>query len=94
MSSTKMERGAKRLISGRELSILKYIADRSEADVDRLTVEVSEIVCGCDIRDSDEVWRALYTLEGKCLVEPEPRGDFTSHQWKITDIGKKALDLV
>ena len=45
------------------------------------------------IKDNDEVLRALYTLEGRSLVSPEPPGSFTSNVWKITEIGIKAFTL-
>ena len=56
--------------------------------------EVSELSQDTGIRDNDEILRALYTLEGKRMVSPEPDGDFTSNQWQITDTGRKALQFV
>ena len=93
MAQEKVQRGMKRVISNREFSVLKYLNDQSEMLKDRITVEVTDIAMGSGVRDSDEVLRALYTLEGKSFVQPEPAGDFTSSQWRITDVGKKAVEL-
>ena len=93
MDAGKKQSGQRRMISSREMTVLKYLKDQSAALRDRMTIEVTEIASGCGLRDSDEVLRALYTLEGKSLVEPSPAGDFTSSHWKITDVGRKAFDL-
>lgn len=79
------------LISLMELKILRSLTERRPGGED--TKEVGEIAILSGIKDNDEVLRALYTLEGKSLVRPEPAGDFTSDYWKITDIGMKALTL-
>ena len=57
-------------------------------------LEITEISCMTGIRDSDEILRALYTLEGKNLVSPEPKGDFTSNQWIITETGVRAVGML
>ncbi len=79
-------------ISSSELVILRHLGD-SNAARDRRITEITEISVTTGIRDNDEVLRALYTLEGKNLVEPEPKGDFTSNRWQITDVGLRALQL-
>ena len=83
----------KALFSQVEYSVLKYLSNRRHGNVEG-PIEIGEISSTTGIRDSEEVLRALYTLEGKSLVEPEPRGDFTSNIWQITDIGVRALGLV
>lgn len=75
-------------ISTNELAVLGCLST-----INNPSAEITEIVSGTGIRDSDEVLRALYTLEGKSLVSPFPEGDFTSNQWKITNFGLKALRL-
>jgi hypothetical protein len=82
----------KDLFSQVEFSVLEYLRDR-KAQVPS-TSEVTEISSNTGIKNNDEVLRALYTLEGKSLVSPEPRGDFTSNIWQITDIGIRALHVI
>jgi DNA-binding MarR family transcriptional regulator len=86
--------GRKNVISSKELAVLKCLKERAEESKDRTLANISEISTKCGIRDSDEVVRALYTLEGKSLVQPEPIGDFTSTFWKITPIGQRALEVL
>ena len=86
------ERVKQNLFSDVEVSVLKNLAPTSSQE--NITLEVTDIVTKSGIKDSDEVLRALYTLEGKSLVQPYPAGDFTSNSWKITDVGIKALDLM
>jgi len=76
---------AKKLISEDEASVLKYMVAKNTK-----TVTVSDITVATKL-DADTVLRALYTLEGKNIVSPEPEGDFTSKDWKVTVIGKKAM---
>lgn len=87
LSTSKIQRGPKRVISGREEQILKFLSSGAS------TFEVSQICEACGVRDTDEIVRALFTLEGKSLVEPNPPGDFTSSQWRITPVGTRALGL-
>lgn len=56
--------------------------------------DVMQIAVKAGVSDSEEVLRALYTLEGRCLVRPSPEGDFTSNFWEITDIGIKACAVL
>jgi hypothetical protein len=86
-----LERTIKELVSRTELSILCYLQERSIKESN--SIEISEIASQVGIRDKDDVIRALYTLEGKCLVEPFPVGDFTSSSWKITSHGLKAAEI-
>ena len=88
-AAVKVQRGHQRVISGREYQILRFLSSTTESS----TYEVGQITEGCGIRDTDEIVRALYTLEGKSLVEPDPLGDFTSSHWRITQVGKRALGL-
>lgn len=77
-----------------ELTVLSILEEKRSEATDKLTGEISELVARTGIRDSDEILRALYTLEGKMMVSPEPQGDFTSNKWFITDQGLKALHFV
>ena len=47
-----------------------------------------------EIKDRDSVLRALYSLEGKHLVRPEPKKDLTSRLWVITDFGINTVELL
>ena len=87
-----MNRAPKNIISGHEVAVLNCLSERISSESQ--TIEVSEISYSTGIRDSDEILRALYTLEGKSMVAPLPRGDFTSNHWLITEMGKKALTMV
>lgn len=80
-------------ISHLELDVLRCLCSR-KGGKDVSPADISEISFTTGIKDNDEVLRALYTLEGKNLVEPEPRGDFTSNVWQITSIGIRALGLL
>ena len=79
----------KNIISSNELRILEFLHRRSESDCS--VAEIGEISVNAGITDSDETVRALYTLEGKSLVQPNPIGDFTSDRWQITLSGSRAL---
>ena len=81
-------------ISEREVTVLRCLSSKQLSPADVNSAEVSEIAYAIGIRDNDEVLRALYTLEGKSLVSPEPEGDFTSNNWQITTLGQKALYLL
>ena len=56
--------------------------------------EISELSSLSGIKNNEEVQRTLYILEGRSLVQPEPKGDLTSSQWSITAVGVKALDFI
>lgn len=81
------------MFSARELGVLKCLNDLT-GKAPGSTIEITEIGFACQIRDSDEVLRALYTLEGKALVEPDPPGDLTSSRWRITPIGMRAVSTM
>lgn len=81
-------------ISELELTVLRCLSARLLSLAEVQAADISEIAYAVGIRDSDEVLRALYTLEGKSLVTPDPEGDFTSNNWRITDLGKRALYLL
>lgn len=93
-TSSSKQRVKKNLISRTELVVLRMLRERNAAVDTAVTTEVTDIALSTGIRDNDEVWRALYSLEGKSLVTPQPAGDFTSHHWQITDIGQKAVELL
>ncbi len=78
-----------KIISQRELSVLKVLRERQSLQTS--TSDIGEIATQSGIRDNQEVQRALYLLEGKNFVKPDPEGDFTSNRWRITDVGMKAL---
>ncbi len=82
------------IISDKELAVLCCLSERQVVSKERVTTDLSEISFTTGIRDNDEVLRALYTLEGKSLVAPEPKGDFTSANWQITANGLKAVEIV
>ena len=88
------ERVKQNLFSEIEVTVLKNLAPHTVGPQDEFSLEVAELAGKSGVKDSDEVLRALYTLEGKSLVQPFPAGDFTSNNWQITDIGLKALDLM
>ena len=81
-------------ISQSEFAVLSCLNSGIIAQESRLTIEITEISCTTGIKDNDEILRALYTLEGKNLVTPEPPGDFTSNHWQITEGGKQALRIL
>ena len=74
-----------------ELVVLQFL---QEGRSKKGTFEISEIGAGIGLNDNDEILRALYTLEGRSLVTPDPEGNFTSKNWKITDDGVKALNFL
>ena len=82
------------LLSDSELSVLTYLRARRITAKEATIIELSEISLSTGIRDTDEVLRALYTLEGKNLVTPDPVGDFTSPRWQITDGGLRAFEML
>lgn len=81
-------------ISEREVTVLRCLGVKKQTPINVNSAEISEIAYAIGTRDNDEVLRALYTLEGKNLVSPEPEGDFTSNNWQITTLGQKALHLL
>ena len=88
------ERVAKNILSPRENAVLKALRDLAAAGRGSTPIELSEIGQQIGLRDNDEVLRALYTLEGKSLVEPDPPGDLTSLRWRITPTGMKAAEVL
>lgn len=89
-----MERVKENLFSQTEVTVLKCLCNRQQSQEDTDTTDITELSSSTGIRDNEEVLRALYTLEGKSLVEPHPPGDFTSTSWRITGTGVKALTLL
>jgi hypothetical protein len=84
----------KNIISQQEFAVLATLRNKTEDQTEQNTSEINEISANTGIDDNDEVLRALYTLEGKSFVKPEPPGSFTSNIWRITDAGVKALAVV
>ena len=82
------------LVTQTEFAVLEYLKQKSEVEIENKTIDLSEISSYTKLRDKDDVIRALYTLEGKSLVQPIPEGDFTSGQWQITEMGKKAFHII
>ena len=80
------------LLSSNERQVLSSMVESSGPSSE--TIEVSYIGQVSGIGEHDEIVRALYNLEGKNLVEPVPKGDFTSQVWKVTGAGAKALELL
>lgn len=76
-----------------EVDVIRCLADKKLKSGHNMT-ELIEITQSTMLRDQDEILRALYTLEGKALVSPEPEGDFTSTKWKITDAGMGTLEVI
>lgn len=80
-------------MSSNEIAVLKSLFQRKLMEQEPLS-EISDIANVTGIRSNEEVQRALYILEGKSLVTPEPAGDLTSSQWQITDVGRRAVDVI
>lgn len=76
-----------------EVEVARCLADKKARTGTNIT-ELIEITHFCSIRDQDEILRALYTLEGKGLVSPDPEGDFTSTKWKMTEVGFGTLEVI
>ena len=83
----------KNIVTDTEFNVLKILYRRYATNKKSPVAEISQIAVESNTRDNDEILRALYTLEGKSLVSPEPEGVFTSKVWKITEFGVKAYDL-
>lgn len=80
-------------MSSNEIAVLKSLFYRKKVDQEPLS-EISDIAHVTGIRNNEEVQRALYILEGRSLVAPEPAGDLTSSQWQITEVGQRAIDVM
>lgn len=81
-------------ISPNEIKVLALLRTRHSEQGTEAPSHISEISSLSGIRSNEEVQRALYILEGKSLVEPEPAGDLTSNHWKITSFGLRAYDIL
>ncbi len=89
------EKQSKSYVSKTELAVLRTLLhQRGDLATDRSLIDVNELASVTGIKDSDEILRALYTLEGKSLARPEPDGDLTSPHWIITDTGVKAVQYL
>lgn len=88
------DRVAKNALSPRESVILKLLRDLAASGRGSTPIDLNEIGQQIGVRDSDEVLRSLYTLEGKSLVEPDPPGDLTSARWRVTPLGMKAAEIL
>ena len=83
----------KNIVTDTEFNVLKILYKRYLSNKNSSAIEISQIAVESGVKDNDEILRALYTLEGRSLVSPEPEGVFTSKMWKITEFGVKAYDL-
>ncbi|MCC6221776.1 MAG: hypothetical protein IT291_11105 [Deltaproteobacteria bacterium] len=80
------------VFSNKEIDVLNSLNKTSEST--QKTKAIAEIASAVGIDSRDEIQRALFILEGRSLVEPEPAGDLTSNNWKITSAGVKALEFL
>ncbi len=92
--SFEMFKSGKLHFSKVEVAVMRALVEKKNRPQSTSLVDLSEITAQSGLRDQDEVLRALYTLEGKGLVAPDPVGDFTSTKWRVTDVGSKALEVV
>lgn len=92
--SFEMFKSGKLHFSKVEVAVMRSLVEKKNRPQSTSLVDLSEITAQSGLRDQDEVLRALYTLEGKGLVSPDPVGDFTSTKWRVTDVGAKALEVV
>ena len=93
-TAEKAQERNKALFTPKEVLVLKCLAELTAPQTGREMVEISEVSFASGIRDTEETLRALYTLEGKNLVEPDPPGDFTSNRWRITATGTRAASML
>lgn len=84
----------KSILSSKEIEVLKVLDTRGPSLEDAATREIADIAVAIGSDSNEDVQRALFILEGRQLVSPHPQGDLTSNYWRITDNGKKALNLV
>jgi len=92
--SFEMFKSGKLHFSKLEVGVLRCLAEKKTRPNTTDLTELSEIGAATGLRDQDEVLRALYTLEGKGLVSPDPEGDFTSSKWKMTETGMGTLTVI
>jgi len=85
---------SKPVISHNEVRVLQHLQVRACEAGTVSPSHIAEISSLSGIKNNEEVQRALYILEGKSLVEPEPAGDLTSNHWKITSMGIKAYEIL
>lgn len=81
------------IMTTNEMAVLESLDSRKNIHSE-VTCEIAELSTTTGISNNEEVQRALYILEGKSFVAPEPAGDLTSSNWKITDIGEQALRII
>ncbi len=77
-----------------EVGVIRCLAEKKLKAMNTNLTDLSELAQFTQVRDQDEILRALYTLEGKGLVSPDPEGDFTSSKWKLTDAGFGTLEVI
>lgn len=92
--SFEMFKSGKLHFSQLEVGVLRCLVDKNNRPNSTNLTELSEIIASTGMRDQDEILRALYTLEGKGLVSPDPEGDFTSTKWKATENGVGTLSVI
>lgn len=92
--SFEMFKSGKLHFSKLEVDVLRCLVEKKRRPNSTDLTELSEIIAATNLRDQDEILRALYTLEGKGLVSPDPVGDFTSTKWKATDNGAGTMVVI
>ncbi|HMO16726.1 MAG TPA: hypothetical protein PKA63_02625 [Oligoflexia bacterium] len=92
--SFEMFKSGKLHFSKLEVDVLKCLVEKKRRPNSTDLTELGEIISSTNLRDQDEILRALYTLEGKGLVIPDPVGDFTSSKWKATDNGAGTMLVI
>jgi hypothetical protein len=92
--SFEMFKSGKLHFSQLEVGVLRCLVEKNNRPNSTNLTELSEIIQSTSVRDQDEILRALYTLEGKGLVSPDPEGDFTSSRWKATEHGVGTMSVI
>ncbi len=92
--SFEMFKSGKLHFSQLEVGVLRCLVEKNNRPNSSNLTELTEIIQSTTTRDQDEILRALYTLEGKGLVSPDPVGDFTSTKWKATEHGVGTMSVI
>lgn len=92
--SFEMFKSGKLHFSQLEVGVLRCLVEKANRPNSSNLSELTEIIQFTSNRDQDEILRALYTLEGKGLVSPDPVGDFTSNKWKATEHGMGTMSVI
>jgi hypothetical protein len=89
-----MARAEKNILSQTEVMVLNFLGTTVTRAGEVEPTAITDISSSTGVKDRDEVLRALYTLEGRRLVQPDPEWDFTSSRWKITEVGLRAVQVL